>query len=136
MMPFLSQSDVRYAAAHSFTGDLRIRAQRQAFVTWNVRPMPASFNEPVSSDAPVLMLLGSDDPATPAKYGLAALKFLPNGRAVLVKGAGHGADNGCTDKLVLQFVRAHSAQGLDVSKCSVTFKLPPFATSMKTWPGP
>lgn len=136
MMPFISEPDLRYAAAHSYTGDLRIQAQRQACKTWNVPAMPASFNEPVRSDAPVLMLLGSDDPATPSRYGLAALKYLPNGRAVIVKGAGHGADNDCTDKLVLQFVQAHSAQGLDLNKCSVAFKLPPFATSMKTWPMP
>jgi pimeloyl-ACP methyl ester carboxylesterase len=134
MMPFLSPSAVRYAAAHSFTGDLRIRAQQQACKVWNVPPMPASFNAPVRSNVPVLMLLGSDDPATPAKYGFAALKYLPNGRAVLVEGAGHGADNACTDNLVLQFVRARSAKGLNVTKCASAFQLPQFATSMKGLP--
>jgi pimeloyl-ACP methyl ester carboxylesterase len=133
-MPFLSASQVEYAAAHSFTGDLRIRAQQRACKVWNVPPMPPEFNEPVKSDVPVLMLLGSDDPATPAKYGLAALKYLPNGRAVLVQGAGHGADNPCTDNLILRFVRAKSAKGLNVSKCSATFTLPPFATSLKGLP--
>jgi pimeloyl-ACP methyl ester carboxylesterase len=132
--PYLSPNELRYADAHSFTGDLRIRAQQQACKVWNVPPMPASFNAPVRSNAPVLMLLGSDDPATPAKYGLAALKYLPNGRAVLIQGAGHGADNPCTDKLVLQFVRAQSAKGLNVTKCNSTFSLPPFATSLKGLP--
>jgi len=96
--------------------------------------MPASFNDPVRSDAPVLMILGSDDPATPPQYGQEALRYLPNGKAMLVKGGGHGADTDCTDKLTLQFVRAKSAKGLDVSKCSATFQLPPFTTSMKGWP--
>lgn len=133
-MPFVSQSALNYARTHSFAGDLRIRAQRRACAIWGVPAKPASFNDPVRSDAPVLMILGSDDPATPPQYGEEALRYLPNGRAVLVKGAGHGADTDCTDKLELQFVRARSAKGLDVSKCSATFKLPPFATSMKGWP--
>ncbi|HLI97357.1 MAG TPA: alpha/beta hydrolase [Candidatus Baltobacteraceae bacterium] len=134
MTPFISEAQVRYAAAHSFTGDLRIRAQQQACAAWNVAPMPASFNDPVRSGLPALMILGSDDPATPARYGLAALKYLPNARAVLVTGGGHGPDTPCTDALELQFVRAQSAKGLDVTKCSATFKLPPFATSLKSLP--
>lgn len=133
-LPFVSQSQLNYAKVHSFAGDLRTRAQRRACATWDVPAMPATFNDPVHSEAPVLMILGSDDPATPPQYGEAALRYLPNGRAILVRGGGHGADNGCTDKLVLQFVRANSAKGLDVSKCSATFRLPPFATSMKGWP--
>jgi pimeloyl-ACP methyl ester carboxylesterase len=80
------------------------------------------------------MILGSDDPAAPPQYGEAALQDLPNGRAVLVKGAGHGADNACTDRLVLAFLRADSAKDLNVSQCGPSFKQPPFATSMKGWP--
>lgn len=134
MLPFISPTALRYAAEHSFTGDLRIRAQRQACKIWDVPAMPPSFNTPVHSNVPALMILGSDDPGTPAQYGLAALKYLPNGRAILVKGGGHGADTSCTDALVLQFVLARSANGLDVNKCSASFKLPPFATSLKGLP--
>ncbi|HKU67933.1 MAG TPA: alpha/beta fold hydrolase [Candidatus Baltobacteraceae bacterium] len=134
MMPFISEQQLKDAAARSFTGDLRIRAQQEACRQWNVPAMPPAFNEPVRSDAPVLMILGSDDPATPAKYGQEALRYLPNGRAVLVTGGGHGADTPCTDALVEEFVKTGSAKGLDLNKCSATFKLPPFATSMKGWP--
>jgi pimeloyl-ACP methyl ester carboxylesterase len=134
MTPFISEKQVRYAAAHSFAGDLRIRAQQKLCASWGVPAMPASFNEPVHSDLPVLMILGSDDPATPARYGLEALKYLPNGRAVLVTGGGHGPDTPCTDALELQFVRAESGKALNTTKCSSTFKLPPFATSLKGWP--
>lgn len=134
MMPFVSESAVRFAAAYSFAGDLRIREQQKACSIWGVPAMPATFNQPLRSDLPVLMLLGSDDPATPAHYGLAALKDLPNGRAVVVKGGGHGADTACTDKLVLQFIKASSAKGLDLSKCTATFTLPPFKTGTKGVP--
>ena len=133
-MPFISPAALAYARAHSFAGDLRVRAQQIACKTWGVPAMPASFNEPVRSAKPVLMLLGSDDPGTPPQYGQKALKYLPNGRAVLIKGAAHGADNDCTDNLVVQFVRNGSAKSLNVNKCTATFALPPFATSMKGWP--
>lgn len=131
--PFISSAELADARAHSFASDLRFQAQQQACATIDVPAMPASFNDPVRSGIPVLMIMGSDDPATPPQYGLEALKYLPNGRAVLVKGGGHGADTACTDNLYLQFVRSGSARGLDVSKCAATLKLPPFATSMKGW---
>lgn len=133
-MPFIPPNEVQAAKAQSFAGDLRIHAQQQACALWNVPPMPASFNDAVRSDAPVLMLLGSDDPATPPQYGMAALAYLPNGKAAMIRGVGHGADTPCTDRLRVAFVRAQSAKGLDVNACSATFKLPPFATSMKGWP--
>jgi len=133
-IPFLDDATIANAAAHSFTGDLRIQAQRKACATWNVPAMPADFNEPVRSNAPVLMIMGSDDPATPPQYGEGAAKYLPNAAIVLVKGAGHGADNACTDALVERFVRASSAKGLDVTKCSGTFAAPKFATSLAGLP--
>lgn len=131
--PFISPEQLVEARTHSFASDLRYRAQQQACATLHVPAMPPAFNDAVRSSVPVLMIMGSDDPATPPKYGQAALEYLPNGRAVLVKGGGHGADTPCTDKLVLQFVRTSSAKGLDVNKCAATFTLPPFATSMKAW---
>lgn len=134
MMPFITPGQLGQAREHSFASDLRYRAQQHACAILNLPPMPPSFNEPVHSNAPVLMILGSDDPATPPQYGKAALRYLPNGRAVLVTGGAHGADTPCTDKLRIAFIHAASAKGLDVSKCTSTFKLPPFATSMKGWP--
>lgn len=135
-MPFVSAADLAYAKVHSYAGALRFDAQRAACKIWNVPAMPATFNAPVRSTIPVLMIFGSDDPATPPHYGEQALKYLPNGAAIMVKGGGHGADTACTDKLVVAFVRAHSARGLALTKCVATLKLPPFATSMKGWPAP
>ena len=130
VIPFLNDADVANAAARSFAGDLRIRAQRHACDEWNVAAMPAEFNEPVRSDAPVLMISGSDDPATPPRYAAKAAAFLPNAKIVLVKGAGHATETPCVDALIVRFVRAQSARGLDVSKCSAAFTLPKFATAL------
>ena len=129
-IPFLDETVVKAAAAHSFAGDLRIEAQRHACSIWKVPAGSAKFNEPVRSNAPVLIISGSDDPATPPRYGQQAAVYLPNAKIVLVAGAGHGADTPCTDRLKVQFVRAQSAKELDTTKCSASFALPHFATSL------
>ncbi|MBC5824078.1 MAG: alpha/beta hydrolase [Candidatus Eremiobacteraeota bacterium] len=133
-MPFISPDELKAAAAHSFAGDLRVRAQRRSCSSWNVPPKPPSFNDPVESQAPVLMVSGSDDPATPARYAAAALRYLPNAKQVLVRGAGHATETPCTDGLMVRFVRDRSAKGLNVSQCSAAFTPPRFATSMAGWP--
>lgn len=132
--PFVSESQLKIAAAASFAGDLRVRAQQHACSIWNVRPMPPSFNDPVRSEAPVLIISGSDDPVTPPISAEEELRYLPNGRQIIVRGAGHGAENACTRFLEVQFVREGSAEGLDLSDCSESFTLPRFATSMAGWP--
>ena len=133
-IPFLNESVVRNAAAHSFAGDLRIRAQQHACSRWDVPAMPAAFNHPVVSDLPILMIEGSDDPATPEKYAQAALPYLHDAKLVIVKGAGHVTETACTDKLVVQFVRAGSAKGVNANRCRSAFTMPPFATSLKGLP--
>jgi pimeloyl-ACP methyl ester carboxylesterase len=130
-IPFLDDDAIKEAAAHSFAGELRIEAQRQACAIWNVPSMPASFNQPVRSDAPVLMISGSDDPATPPHYAESAVKYLPNARIVLVQGAGHAAESPCVDALIVQFVRAQSAKGLNVNGCSSAFTVPKFIIDAK-----
>lgn len=133
-IPFLDESAVRDAAAHSFAGDLRIRAQRRACSIWNVPAMPAAFNQPVVSDLPILMIEGSDDPATPEKYAQAALPYLHNAKLVIVKGAGHVTETACTNTLVVQFVQRGSAKGINANRCTSAFRTPPFATSLKGLP--
>jgi pimeloyl-ACP methyl ester carboxylesterase len=130
-IPFLDPSAVSYAAAHSFASDLRIEQQRQACAIWNVPAMPASFNDPVRSDAQVLIISGSDDPATPPRYAASAVRYLPNAKIVLVQGAGHGTETKCVDKLFLQFVRAQSTKGLNVNGCSSAFTVPKFIIDAK-----
>lgn len=129
-MPFLDERAVSNAAAHSFTGDLRIQAQRHACAVWNVPAMPPSFDDPVRSTVPILMISGSDDPATPPRYAQQALAYLPNAKDLLVRGAGHAPETPCTDKAIVQFVRAQSVKGIDVSQCVAAFTVPHFATSL------
>lgn len=134
-IPFITEADVRRTSANSFEGDVRVRAQQRACRIWNVDPVPATFNATVRSTAPVLMISGTDDPTSPAAFAAQQLAFLPNGKRVLVTGAGHATEIPCTDRLKVAFVRAGSARGLDVSSCSAAFARPPFRTSMAGFGG-
>ncbi len=133
-IPFVGDEAVRDAAAHSFTSDLRIRAQRRACSIWNVPAMPDSFNEPVHSQVPILMIGGSDDPGTPVRYAQAAVRYLPNAKLAIVRGAGHSFFNACTDTLVVRFVKAGAAKDLDPNQCRAAFTPPSFATSLAGLP--
>lgn len=135
-IPFVSEKTAKSAAAHSFTADLRLRAQQRACSIWRVPAMPPSFNAVVRSDLPILLITGSDDPATPPAYTAAALPYLPNAKEIVVQGAGHDTQMPCTQRLIVQFVRANSAKELIGSQCRAALKTPPFDTSMKSWPNP
>ncbi len=90
--------------------------------------MPASFDEPVRSDAPILMVSGTDDPATPPEYARQALPYLPRTRIMLVPGASHDSDfPPCVDATIVAFVKARSAENLNFSRCAATCKRPAFA---------
>src|SRR5580700_500841 len=129
-IPFITESDVVQTSANSFEGDVRVRAQQRACRIWNVEPVPATFNEPVRSDAPILMISGTDDPTSPPQYARAALPYLPNARILLIKNAAHKTETACSDALIVEFVRARSAKGLDLDHCAGAYHRPAFATSM------
>ncbi|MGB8519691.1 MAG: alpha/beta fold hydrolase [Candidatus Tumulicola sp.] len=129
-LPFITQAEVTRSSAGTFEGDVRVRAQQRACKHWNVQPVPASFDEPVRSDAPILMISGSDDPATPPEYARQALPYLPHARIMLVPGASHDSDfPPCVDATIVAFVKASSAANLDFSRCAATYKRPAFATT-------
>ncbi|MGC2407275.1 MAG: alpha/beta hydrolase [Candidatus Cybelea sp.] len=131
--PFISEAELKAQAARSFTGNLRVRAERRACAIWKVDPMPAAFNEPVRSGVPILMFEGSDDPVTPPKYAARAMATLPNAKLVLVRGAGHGVVTLCTNRLAIQFIRENSGTHIVAASCSAAFKAPQFETSMARW---
>jgi pimeloyl-ACP methyl ester carboxylesterase len=135
VMPFTDKpADVRYAQTTSWYGDGRDLAQQAACRIWNVPAMPASFDQPVRSEAPVLMVSGTLDSATPSYEGKEELRYLPNGRQMLVRNAPHDTESPCVDKTIEAFIRTDSAAGLNLDSCSGSFKRPPFATSLPKLP--
>ena len=132
--PFISDSRLHDEAMHSFTGDLRVQAERKACAIWKVDSMPSGFNDPVGSDIPaILMLEGSDDPATPPQSAEGAVKTLPNAKLLLVRGAGRGVFTPCAIRAMIQFIREGSAVAIRASSCHDSFKAPAFQTSMAKW---
>ncbi|HET6274614.1 MAG TPA: alpha/beta fold hydrolase [Candidatus Cybelea sp.] len=129
-IPFITESDVLQTSAKSFEGDVRVRAQQRACRIWNVTPVPRSFIDPVRSEAPILMISGSDDPTSPPKYAQEALPYLPNARILLIENAGHATETACSDALIVEFVRVRSAKELDLAQCAGAYHRPAFATSM------
>ena len=83
---------------------------------WPRGKLPADFYEPVVSDAPVLVLSGGIDPATPPRHGEAVVKSLANARHVVAPHIGHGVSlRGCAPRLIESFIRKADARGLDAS---------------------
>lgn len=127
-VPFITEADVARYSTGTFEGDARVRAQQRACRIWNVDPVPARFIEPVRSDAPIFMISGSDDPASPPQYAQQALPYLPHARIMLVPGASHDSDlPPCVDTAVVEFVTAGSAAGLDLTECAAKYRRPAFA---------
>jgi len=128
-IPFVSETRVRREAARSFAKDLRVRAQQRACSRWNIHAMPQSFNEPVWSDTPVLMIGGSDDPATPPRYSTAELPYLPKARQVIIAGAGHATETACTDRLKVDFIRDSGRSTATRLGCSEKYVPPRFSST-------
>ncbi|MEO9170871.1 MAG: alpha/beta hydrolase [Candidatus Baltobacteraceae bacterium] len=126
-MPFITASDVAAESAKTFLGDARYREQQAACRAWNVRPVDRSFLDPIRSNVPVLMISGADDPATPARYGAEAVRYLPNGRQVVVPEAGHFIDSPCVDAIKRQFLNTYDVRSLDIT-CLKAVQHPPFVT--------
>jgi pimeloyl-ACP methyl ester carboxylesterase len=73
---------------------------------WDVEPVDASFNEPVSSDVASLFLGNEYDPVTPPGDTEATAARFPNGTYVEFPGLGHGAvfAHGCPTSIFLAFI--------------------------------
>ncbi len=73
---------------------------------WEVEPTSATFDEPVISPIPALVLAGEFDPTTPPGGSEAAAARLPNATFVLFPGFGHGAtgDDPCVTAIQLAFL--------------------------------
>jgi pimeloyl-ACP methyl ester carboxylesterase len=130
-VPFINPEEAAGLNANNPFGNYRVFQQTRACGMWPRGEIPADFLEPVSSNAPVLILSGNMDPVTPPKYGEEVAKYLPNSRHVIVPEAGHGmdglSDQECVDRLIIEFLDKGDAKNLDVS-CVERMAPPPFMT--------
>jgi pimeloyl-ACP methyl ester carboxylesterase len=75
---------------------------------------------------PTLLLAGSADPLDPAANVRGWRRIFPDGRLVVVRGAGHGTiEYACVQRLVAGFLERGTVEGLD-ARCARHVSLPPF----------
>ncbi len=123
--------DPRKAAldnAGSFLGDARVRAKIAACRNWPQGDPGRDYDQPVRSNAPVLLVSGELDPNTAARWGEEAMRTLPNGRHVVLPLVAHNFSSvaTCGAQFVAAFLEKASVRDLDLS-CTSAIRLPPFA---------
>ena len=113
-VPRIAAADLA-AAARGFFGRALVDDFLRACRHWPRADLPADFYEPVHSRAPVLILSGGIDPATPPRHGDAVAATLPNARHAVAPHLSHGVSgHGCAPRLIEKFVRSADAASLDV----------------------
>jgi pimeloyl-ACP methyl ester carboxylesterase len=130
---FIEPPEAVAAAQGSFMGPWRVADQKAACAIWPHRKLDRSFLDPVRSEVPLLVINGEYDPATARHHAQRMLHGFPNGRLVVVPGAGHGIGGlsgiqPCYDGVISQFVRSADAGALDAS-CMARVRRRPFPTS-------
>lgn len=115
--------------AGTAVGDFRTDAQKRACSAWPTAEVPDAFSQPVSTDRPVVILVGELDPVTPPRYGREAAEHMSNALLVEVPRGHHGfeglTNQECLEGLVDRFLETASIEGLDTS-CVDTMERPPF----------
>ena len=127
-IPFLKESAIEPAMGGTFYGGNRARLYLKLCQAWPRGDMPAKFRAPIKSNIPVFVLSGELDPVTPPDVAAPLLRWLPNGRQIVMHNATHNAYS-CSEKLARDFVEKGTAKDLDTS-CVEGIKRLPFITSL------
>jgi pimeloyl-ACP methyl ester carboxylesterase len=133
-VPFIKEPEIEPATTGTFYGGNRARIYLKACEQWPRGDMPAKFRAPIKSDLPVLMLSGELDPVTPPDVATPLLRWLPNGRQIIMHNATHNTYE-CQEKLARDFIDAGTAKGLDAA-CVEGIKRLPFLSSLPALPIP
>jgi pimeloyl-ACP methyl ester carboxylesterase len=84
---------VRQSAATAIVGNAMDIPWPESCPAWGVRDLGAQNRSPVRSTVPVLLISGELDGLTPPANALAALRTLPNGQHLLIRGVAHGVQD-------------------------------------------
>lgn len=112
-IPRVTAADRAQAAAARF-GAAFLEVYEEACRGVPSRPVPSAFYEVPPSTAPVLVLSGGLDPATPPRHGARVAERLGNARHVVSPYLGHiVSTNGCAPTQIARFVRDASFDSVD-----------------------
>ncbi|HKI04853.1 MAG TPA: alpha/beta fold hydrolase [Thermoanaerobaculia bacterium] len=130
---FIRDQDIPDAVAGTLMGASRIRRNQELCAEWRAAKLPESFEAPVVSDVPTLVVNHERDPATPSSDGEEAARTLRNSRSILIPDAGHGMagmkGQECVYGLWVKTIEDGSVDRLDTS-CVAKVERPAFAFSL------
>ncbi|HKC66019.1 MAG TPA: alpha/beta hydrolase [Pyrinomonadaceae bacterium] len=126
---FISEEEIRSETKDTFLADYRVRVHQAACREWPRSIVPRDFTNAVNSDAPVLLLSGEVDPASPHWLGEEVARHLPNSLQVTIPFGGHGYFSPCISAITAEFIARGSVKGLSTS-CVEATKRPPFVTTL------
>ncbi|HEV2851831.1 MAG TPA: alpha/beta fold hydrolase [Thermoanaerobaculia bacterium] len=134
---FIREQDIPAAVAGTAMGGLRIRRNLELCAQWPAAKLPESFEAPVISDVPVLIVNHERDPATPASDGEEAARTLRRSRAILIPDGGHGMEGmkgqECVYGLWVKTIEDGSVDRLDAS-CVAKVERPAFTLRLADEP--
>jgi pimeloyl-ACP methyl ester carboxylesterase len=130
-VPRFDAAQAEAATRGTFLGGAWLDDVRAECRAWPAATLPDAYHEPVSSDAPSLLLSGHLDPITPPSWGDEVASHLSRSRHVVVPGAGHGTTTlGCVPGLIAEFLETLDAAALDIA-CVQRLARPAFFTSLQ-----
>lgn len=120
--------EIESATKSSFLGAWRVVDQVAACKEWAKTELPPDYFEPFRLDTPAVLVSGAADPASQPDWGEEVRSIMPNAIHLIVPGAAHTPENGCTRNVRHELFRTGTTRGIDagcVDKVKPTpFKLP------------
>jgi pimeloyl-ACP methyl ester carboxylesterase len=126
-LPRIDSREIPAVTRGTFYGDDRVREQLAVCAIWPHAPLPPGSGDLVHSDVPALLLSGERDPVTPPADAALVAKGFTHGLWIQVPHGTHNGAGDCEDRVVADFVKRGSAEGLDVS-CMKEAQAVPFLT--------
>jgi pimeloyl-ACP methyl ester carboxylesterase len=127
-LPRIDPREIPAVTRGTFYGDDRVREQLAVCAIWPHAPLPPGSGDLVHSDVPALLLSGERDPVTPPADAALVAKGFTHGLWIQIPHGTHNGSGDCEERVVADFVKRGSAEGLDVS-CMKTAQAVPFLTS-------
>lgn len=113
--PLIQPEEAARRSAGTLFGD-RTAQFLSVCADWPRGQVSADFRAPIQSDVPVLIFSGEADPITPPRHAERLLEGLPNSLHLVFDESGHGnISNRCSARIMSDFVKSASLEGLDVA---------------------
>jgi len=127
-LPYIDRDAIDLEAlGKTFIGVMQFEALETICSVWPKGPIDENFNEPLTTDIPVLLLSGTADPITPPRYAEMAVPGMSNHRHIVNTHQGHGQiAAGCMPDVIAAFIAAADPSGLDDSCMERAFIMPFF----------